>query len=149
MSWQSLLAERRVHLHLTSRQELDDLRDVVARDLQDARVPGLAADRFATAYNAVLQIGKMVIACAGCRAGGVGHHQTTLEAIELAMGPGLAKLAAYFGTCRRKRNIVDYDMAHVASKMEADELIRQADGFRQLAEDWIAANYPHLAIGAP
>jgi hypothetical protein len=47
---------------------LTDLRAVIARDLQDAALSGLSADRrFATAYNAVLQLTKMVIACAGYR----------------------------------------------------------------------------------
>jgi hypothetical protein len=49
-------------------RELDGLRAVVARDLTDARVVGLSTDRqFATAYNAVLQLAKMAIACAGYR----------------------------------------------------------------------------------
>ena len=66
MSWQSLLQAHRVKRHHTSLQELGDLRDLVERDLQDAAVPAISADRrFATAYNAALQLAKMVIACAG------------------------------------------------------------------------------------
>jgi hypothetical protein len=62
MSWQSLLQSQKIRPHRTSRQELDDLRDVVRRDLQDAAVEGLSAGRqFAIAYNAVLQLGKMVM----------------------------------------------------------------------------------------
>jgi hypothetical protein len=81
----------------------------VARDLKDARVVGLSTDRqFATAYNAVLQLAKMAIACAGYRVVGAGHHQTTFEAVELALGSSVATLASYFETCRRKRNILDF-----------------------------------------
>src|SRR6266849_6830308 len=110
MSWQQLLAQHRVQTHTTSRRELDGLRTIVARDLQDARVLGLSTDRqFATAYNAVLQLAKMAIACAGYRVVGAGHHQTTFEAGELALGPTVANLASYFETCRRKRNLLDYD----------------------------------------
>ncbi len=36
MSWQQLLAANRVRRHVTSQQELNDLRAVIARDLQDA-----------------------------------------------------------------------------------------------------------------
>jgi hypothetical protein len=44
----------------------------VGRDLADAAIPGLSEDRrFATAYNAALQTGKMAIACAGYRIGSV------------------------------------------------------------------------------
>ena len=119
MSWTPLLADRTVRTHTTSLQELNDLRGVVARDLADAAIADLSTDRrFATAYNAVLQTAKMVIACAGYRVAGLGHHQTTFEAVELAMGPSAAPLAAYFDTCRRKRNMVDYDMANVATETE-------------------------------
>lgn len=146
MSWQKLLKERRVKPHETSRQELDDLRALVERDLADASLPGLSPDRrFATAYNAVLQTAKMVIACEGYRVAGIGHHQMTFEVIELAMGPHVADLADYFDTCRRKRNLVDYDMANVASETEAQELMDEAKKFRDMAEDWIARHYPRFA----
>jgi hypothetical protein len=55
MSWQQLLARRRVQAHTTHAQELQGLRTVVARDLKDAALPNLSVDRrFAIAYNAVL-----------------------------------------------------------------------------------------------
>lgn len=143
MSWQQLLAANRMHRHATSRQELTDLRAVITRDLQDAAVAGLSADRrFATAYNAVLQLTKMVIACSGYRVAGQGHHQTTFEALELAMGPSITATAAYFDTCRRKRNLVEYDLANVATETETEELLRQAQQFAQVVETWIAHNHP-------
>jgi hypothetical protein len=145
MSWQQLLAANRVRRHVTSRQELTDLRAVIARDLQDAAVAGLSADRrFATAYNAVLQLTKMVVACAGYRVVGQGHHQTTFEALERAMGPSIASTATYFDTCRRKRNLVEYDLANVATETETEELLRQARQFAQTVEAWIAQNHPAL-----
>lgn len=115
------MADKRVRPHTTRLRELDDLRAVVARDLADAAIPGLSADRrFATAYNAALQIAKMIIACAGYRVTGLGHHRTTFEAVELAMGSSIAPLALYFDTCRRKRNTLDYDAANVTSDTEAE-----------------------------
>ena len=147
MSWQSLIQAQRIKPHLTSRQELDDLRDVVKRDLQDAAVTALSADRrFATAYNAVLQLGKMVIACNGYRVVGPGHHPTTFEAVEIAMGSSVSALAAYFDTCRRKRNQVDYDRVNAATGTEAEDLLNKADEFRDLVEKWILKHHPHYAI---
>jgi hypothetical protein len=119
-----------VQRHTPSRYELDGLCAVVARDLSDAQVPGLSADRqFATAYNAVLQLAKMAIACAGYRVVGQGHHVTTFEAVKLAMGHRVASLANYFETCRRKRNMLDYDMANVATGTEVRELLEKAHAF--------------------
>jgi len=123
---------------------------VVARDLADARVPGLSTDRqFATAYNAVLQLAKMAIACAGYRVMGTGHHQTTFDAVELAMGPTVSNLASYFDTCRRKRNILDYDNARVVTETEAKELVQKAEEFRTLVEQWIAQHHPQFGPQRP
>jgi hypothetical protein len=134
-----------VQRHTTSRQELDGIRAIVARDLHDARVPGLSTDRqFATAYNAVFQLAKMAIACAGYRVVGQGHHLTTFEAVALAMGRGLAPLAHYFETCRRKRNMLDYDMADVATETEVRELLAKAEQVRVLVGQWIAQDHPQF-----
>jgi hypothetical protein len=89
MSWKQLLAQRKVQLHTTSKQELDGLRALIERDLTDAALAGLSADRrFATAYNAALQTAKMVIACAGYRiASTPGHHRLHFEIAELRSDP--------------------------------------------------------------
>jgi uncharacterized protein (UPF0332 family) len=107
----------------------------------------LSADRrFATAYNAVLQIAKMVIACSGYRVVGPAHHVTTFEALEIAMGNPVVALVAYFDICRRKRNQVDYDCANAASESEAEDLLREAEEFRDLVEDWIRRHHPGFAV---
>ena len=143
MTWQNLLQAQRVKPHRTSQQELDDLRDVVERDLQDAGVEALSADRrFAIAYNAALQLAKIAIACAGYRVVGPGHHLTTFEALEIAMGQPVSALVAYFDTCRRKRNQVDYDCANAATETEAEDLLRKAEEFRDLVEQWVRKHYP-------
>jgi uncharacterized protein (UPF0332 family) len=147
MSWQSLIQAQRIRTHVTSRQELDELRNVVERDLQDAAVAALSADRrFATAYNAALQLGKMVIACNGYRVVGPGHHLTTFEAVEIAMGSSVSALVTYFDTCRRKRNQVDYDRTNAATETEAEDLLNKAEEFRNLVEKWILKHYPRYAI---
>ena len=123
MTWKDLLKDQRVKAHQTSHEELHDLRAVVERDLKDAKLEQLSADRrFATAYNAVLQLTKMVIACEGYRVTGLGHHQMTFEALRLAMGKQVSAFVPYFDACRRKRNHVDYDMTNAATETEAEEL---------------------------
>ncbi len=142
MSWQQLQNAGRVRPHTTSKKELDDLRAIVERDLQDADLEELSDDRrFATAYNAALQTSKMVIACAGFRVAGRGHHQATFEAIELAIGPPAATYSAFLDMCRRKRNMVDYDMSGVATEAEVEQLINETKAFLALAETWISQHY--------
>jgi len=119
----------------------------VERDLKDAKLDQLSADRrFATAYNAVLQLTKMVIACEGYRVTGIGHHQTTFEGLQLAMVKQVSTLVPYFDACRRKRNHVDYDMTNAASETEADELIAKATEFQQLVETWIRRTHPKYGL---
>jgi hypothetical protein len=59
VSWKQLLAKGDVKTHQTSKQELGNIRALIARDLADAALAGLSADRrFATAYNAALQAAR-------------------------------------------------------------------------------------------
>jgi hypothetical protein len=122
------------------------MRALVARDLADAQVQGLSADRrFATAYNAALQTANMAIACAGYRVTAkTGHHKVTVEAIVLAIGPSVSTYADYFETCRRKRNVIDYTRSQVATDTEADEIVNKAREFYSIVEAWIESKFPTL-----
>ena len=61
MSWNELLARKDAQKHATSKAELDNMRELIARDLADVGVAGLSSDRrFATAYN---------VAATGCQHG--------------------------------------------------------------------------------
>ena len=147
MSWAKLLQEGKVHRHSTSKNELIEIRRLVARDLADAGLPGLSEDRrFATAYNAALQTAKMAIACAGYRVASVpGHHRITFEGAKLALGRTSAQLTDYFDACRRKRNEIDYTGASIATGTEAEELLLHAKSFLKAVEAWIAAHRAGLA----
>ena len=147
MTWKKLLAEHRVYAHRTSRKELDALRALIQRDLADANIKGLSDDRrFATAYNAVLQIAKMAIACAGYRlASTAGHHRLTFDVARVALGSSSTRLLDFFESCRRKRNAIDYDHASVATKTEADEILDEAKAFLEFVEKWIATVHPKFA----
>ena len=143
--WTQLLARNEVKRHKTSKKELDAIRAIIVRDLADASVDGVSADRrFATAYNAGLQTSKMAIACAGYRVAGAGHHKISFEAVNLAMGKAAGPYSDYFNRCRRKRNVIDYDDAFVATETEAQEIVVKAKEFVAMVEQWIANVHPSL-----
>lgn len=146
MTWTKLLASKDAQKHKTSKKELDNMRALIARDLADAAIPGLSADRrFATAYNAALQAANMAIACAGYRiVSKVGHHRVSLDSTKLVLGKPADKYADYFETCRRKRNTIDYTFSNVATETEAKEIMVQANEFYSRIEDWISKNHPSL-----
>jgi hypothetical protein len=83
VNWAKLLADNKIKTHQPSLAEINSLRDVIERDLKDAALVGLSADRsFATAYNAALQTAQMIILCSGYRLASVpGHHKTAFEAV--------------------------------------------------------------------
>ncbi len=143
MSLEKLLTDKRLKTHTATPVEIADLRAVVDRDLQDARLSGLSPDRgFAIAYNAALQVAQMLVLCAGYRVAAVsGHHVITFQAAESIVGSSVSRLMAYFDICRRKRNHVDYDGTGIATDTETTELIAKTEEFLLLAEDWIAANH--------
>jgi len=140
------LAGHDVQRHRTSKRELDDIRALVARDLADATVAGLSADRrFATAYNAALLAANMAIACAGYRVTAkTGHHKISFDSIKLALGAGADKYADYFETCRRKRNVIDYTRSDVATETESKEIVEKATEFYEVVEAWIDSKLPNL-----
>lgn len=61
------------------------------------------------------------------------------------MGNPAIKFAKYFNACRKKRNLVDYNLANVVSETELEELLEKAAEFKLLVEDWIFSNYPQFA----
>ena len=122
------------------------MRALVARDLADATVAGLSADRrFATAYNAALLAANMAIACAGYRVTAkTGHHKISFDSITFALGSGVNKYADYFETCRRKRNVIDYTRSHVATDTETKEIVEKATEFYEFVEAWVDLKFPNL-----
>jgi len=146
VSWTKLLASKEAQRHKTSKKELDNMRALIARDLADAAIAGLSADRrFATAHNAALQAANMAIACAGYRImSKVGHHRVSLESTKLVLRKPAHKYADYFETCRRKRNTIDYTFSNVATETEAKEILVEAIAFYNQVEDWITKSHPGL-----
>jgi uncharacterized protein (UPF0332 family) len=122
------------------------MRALIARDVVDAAVVGLSADRrFATAYNAALQAANMAIACAGYRVTSkIGHHKVSFDCTKLALGSTADTYTAYFETCRRKRNMIDYTHVHAATDSEADEILQKSKEFWDVVETWIDSKFPQL-----
>jgi len=146
MSWKNLHSQGKVDPHTTSKAELDDLRAAIERNLADASIPKLSADnRFGIAYQAALLSAKMAIACAGYRVKGQGAHQTTFEALKLALGNSVIPAATYLNRCRRMRNEMTYDSEGVVSRADAEELLKKAKSLHKIVENWIAKHHPAVA----
>jgi len=107
-----LLAEGRLRRHRTSAREIADLVGVVERNLADASVEAVSADRrFAIAYEAALELATITLYCNGYETYGTGHHFTTFQALKETMGDAGEGYADYFEMCRAKRKVTSYDRA--------------------------------------
>ena len=150
MTLDDWLANHWISEHTTSDEEFSALRAVVRRDLRDAGVESLSADRrFATAYNAALQLSKMALAAAGFRLSkGHGGHERAFDVVRyVVVTDEIDDLCDYFDTCRRKRNDIDYDFADVVTDTELGEILGKVSEYRELIEGWVRDSRPDLAEG--
>jgi hypothetical protein len=79
VNWKQWLDKGDLQKVHVNRRSLADLSNLVDRDLNDAQVASLSADRrFAIAYNAALNLANYVIRKNGYRVTAkVGHHRVT------------------------------------------------------------------------
>jgi len=80
------------------------------------------------------------------------HHKPTaeeissIEAVRLALGPSIKELADYFETCRRMRNVIDYDSAEVASEIQSYELLEKAMEYKKIVDGWILKHHHQFSV---
>ncbi len=117
--------------------------DDVERALRAAEDADRAADRFVLAHRAALQVTAAVLAERRPRLVG----RRSAWAVLAQVAPELAEWADYFGALQLKRQAVEAGASGVVSVREADDLVRDARAFRDVAAAlgparrawWIAA----------
>lgn len=150
MSLRRWLSEGRLKPHRASTRETTDLLRVVARDMADAGVAGLSIDRrYATAYNAALQLVTVVIRASGYRTSGLGHHWLTFQLLLDLWGASQRGRVDFFDSCRQKRNVADYDCAGRVGEAELAELLLEALALQTAVLDWLRREKPDLLSEEP
>lgn len=64
--------------------------------------------------------------------------QISFDVVKLAIDKAADPYSDYFDRCRRKRNVIDYDDAFVATETEAREILSKAKEFADVVGQWIA-----------
>jgi len=144
VSLQNWLEKGQLRTHKTSSREIAELLKAADRDLADAQLPGLSADRrFATAYSAALLVATVALAASGYRAPHEGHHYWTIQSLALTMKLD-AKTIDQLDAFRRKRNITDYEMVGMVSEQEIRKMLALAKELRAMVVEWLKKNHPEL-----
>ena len=130
--------------HTTTPEEIENLFQIVDRDLKDAR-SGVSADwRFGIAYNATLKLCTILLYAEGYKAERNLQHYRTIQALPKILGSEKNDDADYLDTCRAKRNTAEYDSVGVATDRDSDELIEFAESFRDEVIAYLRKNHPEL-----
>ena len=122
-----------------SKAEIADLFNIVERDLEDSSQTEISHDwQFGIAYNAALKLANILVRGSGYRVKGQGHHMNAIAMIPLILGPHTKDDSEYLETCRRKRNIVEYDYVGGATEGDVIELREFVKEFQTEVLEWLS-----------
>ena len=130
--------------HKTTPEEIENLFQIVDRDLKDAGSELSADWQFGIAYNAALKLCTILLYSEGYEAERNLQHYRTIQALPKILGSEKNDDADYLDTCRAKRNTAEYDSVGVATDRDSDELIEFAESFRDEVVAYLRKNHPEL-----
>ncbi|MDA3884697.1 MAG: hypothetical protein PF638_03795, partial [Candidatus Delongbacteria bacterium] len=123
--------------HSSSKQESEQLLQIVDRDIKDSKQTDLSPDwRFGIAYNAALKLCTILLYSEGFMSERNAAHYRTIQSLSLILGKEREDDADYLNTCRAKRNMVEYDSVGGATDSEADELIDFVENLKDDVLKW-------------
>ena len=130
--------------HTTSEEEIRKLLGMVERNLKDAS-ENISADwKFSIAYNAALTLCNVLLYSEGYRAAREAHHYRVIQSLQLTLGSEHRADVEYLEACRRKRNIIEYEVPGAATEENAMELIDFVVHFKAIVMDWLSKKHPQL-----
>ena len=133
-----------LHSHTTSEEEIRKLLAMVERNLRDAS-ENISADwRFSIAYNAALTLCNVLLYSEGYRASREAHHYRVIQSLQLTLGSEHRADIEYLEACRRKRNIIKYEVPGAATEENARELIEFVIHFKTIVMDWLRKKHPQF-----
>jgi hypothetical protein len=138
MSIDSLLKRGVLESIAPSKKEIEDLINIVDRDIKDSEASEVSYDwQFGIAYNAALKLASILVRGSGYRVKAGSHHMNTIAVIPLILGQKYKDDSEYLDSCRRKRNTVEYDCVGGATKNDVIELREFVMEFRDVVLKWL------------
>jgi hypothetical protein len=149
MSFAKWVESGRIKAEATSHQEIRALLDIVARDLEDAKVEAISDDRrFDAAFSAARTAANVALRASGFRISmQLGHHQKTIDSLELTIGADV-RLIQKMRVFAKKRNTTSYDSSGNISEADLEEVIRVAVDLQREVFAWLHKNHSALMRGS-
>jgi uncharacterized protein (UPF0332 family) len=130
--------------HTTSEEEIRKLLGMVERNLKDAS-ENISADwKFSIAYNAALSLCNVLLYAEGYRAAREAHHYRVIQSLRLTLRSEHRTDIEYLEACRRKRNVIEYEVPGAATEENARELIDFVVHFKTIVMEWLNKKHPEL-----
>jgi hypothetical protein len=129
--------------------EIQQLLEVVDRDIADAQSKGLSPDgQFQHSYDAGLQLCVIPLRACGYRVPkGGGHHKFSIDSLRHTLGGKWGETADYLERCSRLRGQAIYERSGAVSRRDADELTQTVQKLRRDVVDWLNTTCPELVPG--
>ena len=126
--------------------EIQQLFDVVGRDLADASKDVSPDTRFNLAYNAALQLCTIALYAEGLETNRKvkGHHSTTINSLPHTLGEEQRKAHVFLSRCSRQRGQALYERVGVVNQKDADDLVETARKLRADTIEWLKRRHPAL-----
>lgn len=146
MSLEQWLQNTWLERHQPSVAQIQQLMQVVNRDISDARAQGLSADgRFQHAYNAALQLCMIALHASGYRVRkGEGHHNHGIKSLPYTLGEKWSGTADHIENCSKMRGQAMYQRIDVVSQQDADDLLETASQLRDGVIAWLKRDHSEL-----
>ena len=133
-----------IQKHSTSCDEINNLFQLVRRDIASAYENSNPDWIFNIVYNAALKLCTILLHSSGYKATRSTSHHYTIQSLTQIWGTSSQDTADYLDSCRNKRNISSYDYAGSISQKEANDLIEFVIQFQKKVIDWMNNNHPEL-----
>lgn len=136
--------KRLVKRHKPDTEEIQDLLEIVERDISNASGKNLdPVWRLAMAHNAIIQSAAAALRASGFRGRQKNYHKTLITSLRFTIGLSDTK-ENRLQKLRRKRNIGTYDKPDPISEKEAEAALNYAKEIRDRVVKWLKKSHPHL-----
>jgi hypothetical protein len=126
--------------------EIQQLLQVVDRDISDAKAQGLSVDgQFQHAYDAALQLCVIPLRASGYRVPkGQGQHKRAIDSLRFTLGTEWGQTADHIERCSRLRGRTVYEQIGAVSDKDAADLLQAAQRLRADVIQWLKASHSEL-----